>query len=209
MSAVTAVPLRPLAKGSVLKLWIGLAVLLLLAIGLGWLGTRGLQRTVMANGVAYQVIREGEGDPVTAADVAAVHFTGRRENGEVIADTRRDRPLEATPDNFLPGVGEGLKLMRKGAVYRFWVPPSVWRGQVGQGAPFGPNETLTFDVQVIEIQRDGVQLRRLQALQQQMQGGGPDAMMPGAPGMPGTPGATPPVVPPEPAGNAAAPAGAR
>lgn len=200
MSAVTAVPLRPLAKGSVPKLWIGLLVLTLAAIGLGWWGTRGLQRTAMPSGVVYQVIREGDGDVVTDADVVAVHFVGRRENGEVFADTRRDRPLEASTDNFLPGLGEGLKLMRKGSVYRFWVPPGVWRGQVGERAPFGPEETLTFDVQAIEIQRGGVQMRRMQALQQQLQGGGPGGAVPGA----GAPGAPPPVVP-APTGNAAGP----
>ena len=40
MSAVTAVPLRPLARGSVLKLWLGLGLLVLVAAALAWWGTR-------------------------------------------------------------------------------------------------------------------------------------------------------------------------
>lgn len=180
MSAVTAVPLRPLARGSVLKLWIAVGLLALVAAGLGWWGTRGLQRSAMPSGVQYQVIREGSGDLISASDIVLVHFVGRKENGEVFADTRRDRqPMQATTDNFLPGIGEGLKLMRKGSVYRFWVPPRVWRGQLAtQQAPFGPDETLTFDVQIVDVQQNGVAMLRaqqMQALQQQMQSGGNSA----------------------------------
>jgi FKBP-type peptidyl-prolyl cis-trans isomerase FkpA len=177
MSAVTAVPLRPLARGSVLKLWIAVGLLVLVAAGLGWWGTRGLQRSTMSSGVEYQVIREGSGDLISAADIVLVHFVGRKQDGEVFADTRRERqPLQATTDNFLPGVGEGLKLMRKGSVYRFWVPPRIWRGQLAtQQAPFGPDETLTFDVQVVDVQQNGLAIQRaqqMQALQRQMQSGG-------------------------------------
>lgn len=195
MSSVTAVPLRPLARGSVPKLWIAVGLLVLIAAGLGWWGTRGLQRTTMPNGVSYQVIREGEGDVISSADIILVHFVGRKQDGEVFADTRQSRqPLQATTDNFLPGVGEGLKLMRKGSVYRFWVPPRVWRGQLAtQQAPFGPDETLTFDVQIVDVQQNGVAMMRaqqMQELQRRMQSGGNS-------------------VAPAPEGNSAAPAGAR
>lgn len=194
MSAVTAVPLRPLAKGSVLKLWIAVGLLVLVAAGLGWWGTRGMQRTSMPNGMAYQVIREGDGELISSADVVALNFVARRETGEVIADTRRDRPVETTTDTIqVPGVGEGLKLMRKGSVYRFWVPPGVWRGRVPPGAALDPTETLTFDVQVLAVAPGAAQQQRLQQmqeLQRQMQGGGNS-------------------VAPAPEGNSAAPAGAR
>src|SRR3954471_14373174 len=177
MSAVTAVPLRPLAKGSVPRLWFAVGLLVLVAAGLGWWGTRGLQRNAMPSGVQYQVIREGSGELISSADIVLVHFVGRHQNGEVFADTRREQqPLQATTDNFLPGVGEGLKLMRKGSVYRFWVPPRIWRGPLAtQQAPFGPDETLTFDVQVVDVQQNGLAIQRaqqMQALQRQMQSGG-------------------------------------
>ena len=191
MSAVTAVPLRPLAKGSVPKLWLALGLLVLVAAGLGWWGTRGLQRNAMPSGVQYQVIREGSGELISSADVVLVHFVGRHQNGEVFADTRREQqPLQATTENFLPGVGEGLKLMRKGAVYRFWVPPNVWRTQAGANAPFDPSETLTFDVQVTDVQIGAAALRQqqqMQEMQRQLQSGGNS-------------------VAPAPEGNAAAPA---
>ncbi len=197
MSAVTAVPLRPLAKGSLLKLWVALGLLVLVAAGLAWWGTTGLQRYTMPSGVQYQVIREGSGELISSADIVAVQFVGRHQNGEVFADTRREQqPLQATTDNFLPGVGEGLKLMRKGSVYRFWVPPAVWRRQAGANAPFDPDETLTFDVQVADVQFGAAaqqRIQQMQELQRQMQRGA----------RPGGNAAAPAPAPP---GNAVAPA---
>ena len=196
MSAVTAVPLRPLAKGSVPKLWIVLVLMVLAAAAFGWLGTGGLQRTAMPSGVQYQVIRDGNGDLISSADVVALNFVARRENGEVLADTRRDRPLETSPDNFsVPGLGEGLKLMRTGSVYRFWVPPRIYQGQLPPGLHLDPNEVLTFDVQVLAVSPGMAQTQRLQEMQRQMRGAEPG----GAAGE-GAPGAAPP------AGNGTAPA---
>jgi hypothetical protein len=200
MSAVTAVPLRPIARGSVLKLWIGLALLSLFALGVAWWGTRELQRTATPSGLQYQVIREGEGNLITGADVAAVNLVGRRENGEVFADTRRDRPLEVNPDNFIPGLGEGLKLMRKGAAYRFWLPPSLYRGQIPPGLTTGPDERLVFELQVLDVAPGMAQVQRMQELQRQMQGANPHE----GTGMP-TPGAGAPAgpqgAPPSPGGR--------
>lgn len=199
MSAVTAVPLRPLAPLSVLKLWLALAVLVLAGAGLAWWGTGPMQRTALASGLQYQVVREGEGNLVTDADVAAVHLVGRRENGEVFADTRRSGPLEVTTGNFFPGLGEGLKVMRKGALVRFWVPADLYRGQVPPSLPFGPNETLAFEVQVLEVAPGMAQVQRMQEMQRQLQSVGPPPDAPGA----GAPEAGPPPA------NGAAPVGPR
>lgn len=204
MSAVTAVPLRPLAKGSVPRLWIAVGLLVLIAAGLAWWSTSRLQRTVMPSGVQYQVIREGEGDLISSADIVLLHFVGRHQSGEVFADTRREQqPVRTTPDTFLPGLDQGLKLMRKGSVYRFWVPPSVWRTQAAANIPFDPNETLTFDVQIADIQYGGVAQQRLRQMQemqqmQQMQSG--NGVAPAPP-----PAATPPGAAPVPEGTPTAP----
>jgi FKBP-type peptidyl-prolyl cis-trans isomerase FkpA len=178
MSAVTAVPLRPLAKGSVLRLWLAIGLLVLIAGGIGLWGTSGLQRTAMPSGVKYQVLREGSGELISSADIVTLNFVGRHENGEVMFDTRRERPVQTTTDNFIPGVDEGLKLMRKGSVYRFWVPSYVWRGRLPPEAQLDPNETLSFDVQVMDVQPGAAarqRIQQMQDLQRQAQGVGNDA----------------------------------
>jgi len=46
MSEVTAVPLRPIAKGSLVKLWVGVAVVLGIGVGAAYYGTH--KQVVMA-----------------------------------------------------------------------------------------------------------------------------------------------------------------
>ena len=135
MSAVTAVPLRPLAKGSVLKFWLAVGLLVLVAAGLGWWGTSGLQRTAMPNGVSYQVIREGSGELISSADIAAINFVGaapewrgfRRypprppggdDHGYYPGPRPRRRPQADAQGLHLPLLGAAQRLARAGAAER-------------------------------------------------------------------------------------------
>ena len=59
MSEVTAVPIRPLAIGTLVKLWVALAILVLGAAGLAWWGTAAWQVITLDSGVRYRVVAEG------------------------------------------------------------------------------------------------------------------------------------------------------
>src|SRR4051794_26099373 len=59
--SVTAVPLRPITKGSVAKLWIGLLLLALAAAAFAWWGTAGQQWTTTGSGLQYRVVKDGQG----------------------------------------------------------------------------------------------------------------------------------------------------
>jgi FKBP-type peptidyl-prolyl cis-trans isomerase FkpA len=173
MTTVTAVPLRPLARGSVLKLWIGLAVLVAIAVALAWWGTRGQQVITTASGLRYQVVEEGRGDPMTARDLARVTYVGRTPDGQVFDSTEMHggQPMVAGVQGMIPGFAEGLLLMREGGTYRLWIPPHLgYNGRVPPGAPFGPNDTLMFDIHVEQIGRE---MAVLQQLMGRPQGGQP------------------------------------
>jgi hypothetical protein len=204
MSDVTAVPIRPIAKGSVLKLWLALAVLAIVAIALAWVGTRGQQRITTASGLQYTVIEPGSGALVTGNDLVLFNYTLRLTNGTLIdSNATTGQPSRAAPNDTMPGVGEALKLMRPGAHYRLWVPPLLSYGaHPPPGAPFGPNDTLVFDIQIVQVAAG------MAGMQQMMGrpgggGGGPEgAMPPGAmpEGLPlgaGPEGAMPPGAMPE------------
>lgn len=208
--SVTAVPIRPLAKGSVLRLWLALIVLCVAGGALAWIGTAPIQRTTTASGLQYQILKAGDGPLVTAEDALRLHLVGRRPNGDVFANTLNGRPEETTPDAFIPGFGEALRLMRKGARYRVWIPPHLgYQGNVPPGAPFQPNETLTFDIEVVDVAPGAAAMLRMQQqmqLQQQLQqmGAGSGAGE-GTPGAGSSPGETPP--PSEPSSSRRRPGG--
>jgi hypothetical protein len=75
--SVTAVPLRPIAKGSVAKLWIGLLVLALAAAAFAWWGTAALQWTTTASGLQYKVVKDGQGATAGDSDFVFIDYVGR------------------------------------------------------------------------------------------------------------------------------------
>jgi FKBP-type peptidyl-prolyl cis-trans isomerase FkpA len=198
--SVTAVPVRPIRKGSVLKLWLGLAFLALLAIGVAWIGTSRHIYQTTPSGLGFRVLKEGEGPHPTESDIALVQYTGRLQNGKVFDQNTQGAPMPLAPGATIPGFAEGLKMMRKGGVYRLRIPPKLGYGERGNPPAIPPNETLEFDVAMMDFMPEAtVRAMQQQMLQQQMmqqQQGGAGA--PGAPGggIPGGPEGAAPQGPP-------------
>jgi hypothetical protein len=91
--SVTAVPLRPIKKGSLIRLWLALAILVLGAAGLAWAGTSGQQMLTTASGIQLQVLKEGTGAQPTTTDIVLVHYEGRLEDGTVFDSTKGKQPV--------------------------------------------------------------------------------------------------------------------
>ena len=113
--------------------------------------TPGVQTT--ASGLQYQVVSEGAGPKPKAEDVVRVHYKGTMLDGETF-DSSYDRGEPATfpLSAVVPGWQEGLQLMPVGSKFKLWIPGKLGYGdKVPPGAPIGPNETLVFDVELLEI----------------------------------------------------------
>ncbi|MFT6407319.1 MAG: FKBP-type peptidyl-prolyl cis-trans isomerase [Arenicella sp.] len=103
------------------------------------------------SGLQYEVLREGKGAKPTPTDTIKVHYTGTLIDGTKF-DSSYDRgaPADFGVSGVIPGFGEGLQLMKEGAKYRFTIPASIAYGEQGP-ASIGPNQTLIFEVELIEI----------------------------------------------------------
>ena len=102
---------------------------------------------------------------------------------------RQDAVERYASQGVVPGFSEALKLMSKGAKYRFWIKPSLAYGNKTTG-PIPANSVLVFDLELLDFLPESV-IRQMQAQQQQMQG----AIPPGAGAVPGAgaiPGGPPP-----------------
>src|SRR3954470_15446026 len=198
--SVTAVPLRPLPKGSVVKLWLALALLVAIGVAVAWAGTSAhvFQRT--ASGLGFKVLKDGEGTPPTASDVTLIQYTGRLEDGTVFDSNMNGQPLPmpAADGAAIKGFTEGLRMMKKGGTYRLRIPPELGYGAGGQPPAIPPNSTLEFDVKLLEYipmttYRALMQQQMMQQMQQQGGAGG-GASVGGAPGAApgGAPGEAPP-----------------
>jgi FKBP-type peptidyl-prolyl cis-trans isomerase len=173
--SVTAVPLRPIKKGSVAKLWAALVVLGLLAIALAWWTTGQHRFTRTASGLGFQVVKEGEGPTPGPKDIVVINYIGRLANG-----TEFDRqigpqgvPFPVDENATVKGFAEGLRMMRAGGVYRLRIPPQLGYGNSAKGT-IPANSTLLFDVAVQRVMSEAEmrQMMQQQMLMRQMQGGG-------------------------------------
>jgi len=111
----------------------------------------GVQTT--ASGLQYQVITEGKGAKPKAGDVVRVHYKGSLLDGKTF-DSSYDRgqPVVFPLDQVVPGWQEGLQLMPVGSKYKLWIPANLGYGEKGTpGGPIGPNATLVFEVELIDI----------------------------------------------------------
>jgi FKBP-type peptidyl-prolyl cis-trans isomerase FkpA len=186
---VTAVPLRPLARGSVLKLWLALLVLAVAGAAIAWVGTAPLQVLTTATGV--QTLRAGTGNKIMPADLVAMRYRLTKLDGTQIENSDdMGQPFVASTDRVFPGFGEAMAMMQQGGRYRIWLPPGQHaQGPLPPGTPFGAEDTLVFDVTVLQVAEGMAAAQRMMG--PQGQGAPPGGLPPGAL-PPGAEGALPP-----------------
>jgi FKBP-type peptidyl-prolyl cis-trans isomerase FkpA len=188
MTEITAVPIKPVAKGSLTKLWLGVALAIAVGGGLAW--------AAVPRGVDLDTEVAGTGPTPKVGDVVFMNYKGMLTDGTVF-DESRDIPLpvegifpKGTPFPIeegatIPGFFEGLQQMQKGGKYTLFIPSDkAYGAEPPQGAPIPANADLEFEIEVIDIMSKQTFERNLGILQQAMQ-----AQQGGAPG--GAPGEAP------------------
>lgn len=107
------------------------------------------------SGLQYQVLTEGKGPKPKPTDTVSVHYKGTLLDGTSF-DSSYDRGEPATflLGRLMPGWQEGITLMPVGSKYRLWVPSKLAYGEQGAG-PIGPNQTLVFEVELLDIAKPG------------------------------------------------------
>ena len=187
--SVTAVPIRPLKKGSLAKLWIGLGMLALGAGAIAWVGTEGQRATDPAtffasnadregvvttpSGLQIETIQPGTGPRPGPNDIAVIEYEGRLLDGTVFDDSaRHGGPAPLPVGGVVPGFSEALQMMQQGGSYRIWIPPALGYGdQVQPGSPIPAGAALDFDVKLVEVvsqaQMEALQRQQFEQMQQQ------------------------------------------
>ncbi len=113
-------------------------------------GKEGVMTT--NTGLQYKIIEEGDGPSPSADDVVKVHYTGKLIDGEVFdSSIQRGEPVEFPVGGVIPGWTEALQLMKAGSKWELYIPSELAYGERGSGQAIGPNETLIFEVELLEI----------------------------------------------------------
>lgn len=108
---------------------------------------------VTESGLQYKVLEEGSGASPEATDTVTVNYEGTLIDGTVFDSSyERGEPVSFPLNRVIEGWTEGLQLMKEGATYRFFIPGDLAYGMNPRpGGEIGPNETLIFKVELIEV----------------------------------------------------------
>lgn len=187
MTEITRVPIKPVAKGSLTKLWIGVILAVLVGAGLAW--------AAVPRGLDVDVIQAGTGPTPKEGEVIFVKYKGMlAADGTVFEDVQTSpfpvqglfpegNPFLFEKGQMIPGFYEGLKDVQKGGKYKLFIPADMAYGaSPPPQSPIPPNADLEFEIEVTGIVSRATVERNIQILQQQMQaqmggggaGGAPD-----------------------------------
>ncbi|MCE8011627.1 FKBP-type peptidyl-prolyl cis-trans isomerase [Billgrantia desiderata] len=124
-----------------------------LAEGQAFLAENGEREEVTTtdSGLQYEVLESGDGESPGPSSHVEVHYEGTLVDGTVFdSSLERGQPLSFRVDQVIEGWQEALQLMSVGDTWILFIPPELGYGAQGQG-PIGPNETLIFRVELLDV----------------------------------------------------------
>jgi len=107
---------------------------------------------VTGSGLQYMVLRQGSGERPKPTDKVSVNYKGTLLDGSTF-DSSYDRgqPAEFPVNGVIQGWQEGLAMMPVGSKFKFWIPAELAYGPSGAPPKIGPNATLEFEVELLDI----------------------------------------------------------
>jgi FKBP-type peptidyl-prolyl cis-trans isomerase FklB len=108
--------------------------------------------TTLPSGLQYEVITEGTGKKPLATNNVTCHYHGTLIDGTVFdSSVKRGQPATFPLNGVIKGWTEGLQLMPTGSKWRFFIPPHLGYGDRQVSAQIGPNSTLIFEVELLDV----------------------------------------------------------
>ena len=104
-----------------------------------------------ASGLAYQVLKEGNGATPTATDQVQVNYVGKLIDGTVF-DESKGKPVEFQVNQVIKGWGEMLQLMKVGEKVKVVIPQELAYGAQYAGDKIQPFSTLVFEIELLKVE---------------------------------------------------------
>jgi len=108
----------------------------------------------LGNGVVVKHTRIGTGASPAATDTVRVHYRGRLDSGaEFDSSHKRGQPATFPLNGVIQCWTEGVQKMKVGGTATLTCPPATAYGSRGAGGVVPANARLTFDVELIAIEK--------------------------------------------------------
>lgn len=105
------------------------------------------------SGMKYVDLKVGDGATPKMGQTVQVHYVGKLANGKEFENSRTNGvPAQfAIGPGLIPGWNEALQSMKVGGKRRIVLPPALAYGARGQLPKIPPNETLTFEIELLSV----------------------------------------------------------
>jgi len=108
----------------------------------------------LPGGIVVKHAKVGTGASPVAADTVQVHYRGRLADGtEFDSSYKRGKPASFPLGRVIPCWTQGLQKMKVGGSATLTCPPDTAYGSRGAGGAVPPNATLTFEVELLAIDK--------------------------------------------------------
>ena len=104
------------------------------------------------SGLQYKIVREGTGIKPGERDTVEVNYEGKNLDGKVFDSSyERGSSVSFPLNGVIKGWTEGMQYIGEGGEIQLWIPAELAYGDRNVGADIGPNEALTFKVELISV----------------------------------------------------------
>ena len=108
----------------------------------------------LPSGVKVTHTVDGTGPSPKASDTVKVHYKGTLADGkEFDSSFKRNAPATFPLSRVVPCWTEGMQKIKVGGKATLTCPPATAYGERGAGGVVPPNATLTFDVELLAIEK--------------------------------------------------------
>jgi FKBP-type peptidyl-prolyl cis-trans isomerase FklB len=102
----------------------------------------------------YKILKSGTGDTPKKTDTVTVNYTGTLIDGTVFdSSVQRGQPATFPVSGVIPGWTEALQMMKVGDKWQLFIPAKLAYGEQSPSPKIGPNSTLIFEVELLDIQK--------------------------------------------------------
>jgi FKBP-type peptidyl-prolyl cis-trans isomerase FkpA len=128
---------------------------LVLALTAGAAGSAwSADEETLPSGVRITHLSAGSGANPKASDTVKVHYRGTLADGkEFDSSYKRNAPATFPLGRVIPCWTQGVQKMKVGGKARLVCPPATAYGDKGAAGAVPPNATLTFEVELIAIEK--------------------------------------------------------
>ena len=123
-------------------------------------GQNNMQNVQQIEGVKIIILEEGNGDMAKSGDTVAMNYTGKLADGTVFDSNIDPKFNHVQPFVFTIGAGQvirgwdvGIAGMKVGEKRILEINPDYAYGETGAGGVIPPNATISFEVELLQIEK--------------------------------------------------------